>query len=418
MPRLRLVRLAALALTSVALGGSILRTPATHVAAGTFAVAPWPYLPGSAIPLRVNGFAAPYHAALLGPGRLSPAGDYEIPADARGSALVVAGNVDGLAATNLRIGTPPLPSRPFVAVASYDAGIVFHDAADFSVLGVLATVGAASDAAVDALGRIVATDTQGSELTLATLAPWSVRRVRGVPVGDEIAIDPVTHAIFVTNRDVDGKGGVTRVTADGGVTRVDTGATAEGVAIDGSRRIVYVANTNDGTVAAVDARSMRVVRRFHAVARVFSLVLSSGGTRLYAVSNQSVGSPFAQAGGVVALDLQTQTPHVVARSPNLTFPLGAALDPTRRTLFVTDEAVGVVDVLDAGTLRPKRAPLHTCTTPWKPSYDAATQRLYVPCAGADSVDVFDARTLRRVPHAPFVTGGYPLAVATWNPRSR
>jgi DNA-binding beta-propeller fold protein YncE len=43
----------------------------------------------------------------------------------------------------------------------------------------------------------------------------------------------------------------------------------------------------------------------------------------------------------------------------------------------------------------------------------ADGRLFVPCANADKVDVFDLRTLRRVNGAPFSTGGYPLSVAFW-----
>jgi DNA-binding beta-propeller fold protein YncE len=402
---------------SLALAGGIARNPSLHLAAGKISATNWPYLPGSSIPLRVDGFAAPYHATLLGPGRLLPSGVYEIPLGAfTGSAFLVAGNTYGLAATNLRIGAPPGVTRSFLIVASYDDGIIFHDADDFSVLGVLATGGTPSDAAIDALGRIAATDTQGSALTLATLSPWSVTHIEGVVLGDEVAIDPATHAIFITNRDLNGNGALTRVAPDGGITRVATGVTAEGLAIDASHHLVYVANTNDGTVAAVETRSMRVVRRFRAIARVFSLALSPDGSRLYAISNQSAGSPFAAPGAAVAISLDTPTPRVVARSANLSFPLGAAFDPASQTLFVTDEELGRIDVLDAATLRPRRAPLITCATPWKPSYDAAQERLYVPCAGANVVDVFDTRTLRRIAHAPFPTGRYPLAVAIWHPR--
>jgi DNA-binding beta-propeller fold protein YncE len=393
------------------------RVPSVHLATGKIAATAWPYLPGSSLPLRVDGFAAPYHAALLGPGRLSPDGVYEIPQEVLdGSALLVAGNTYGLAATSLRIAAPPRVSRPLLVVASYDDGLVFHDAEDFSVLGVLATGGAPSDAAIDALGRVAATDTQGSTLTLATISPWSVLHVGGVALGDEVAIDAVTHAIFITDRDVDGNGALTRVTPDGTVTRVVTGATAEGLAIDDSRHIVYVANANDGTVAEVDALSMRLVRRFKAIDRVFSLALSPDGTRLYAISNQSAGSPFAAPGRAVAIALQSAAPRVVARSADLAFPLGAALDWQAQTLFVTDEAAAHVDVLDAQTLRPKHAPLATCAIPWKPAFDAAGGRLYVPCAGAAAIDVFDVRTLRRRANAPFTTGTYPLAVAVWRPR--
>jgi len=382
------------------------------------ATAAWPYLPGSSIPLRIDGFAAPYRAAVLGPGSLSPAGVYEIPPRAPpGSVLLVAGNAHGLAAAHLRIGAPPSAARSFLVVASYDAGLVFHDAGSFAVLGLLATGGTPTDTDVDALGRIAATDTQGSELTLATLSPWGVAHIGGVSLGDEVAIDPASHAVFVTNRDVDGSGALTRVSLDGGVSRVATGATPEGLAVDAVRHIVYVANTNDGTVAAVDSHSLRVVRRFAAVPRVFSLALSPDGTRLYAISNQSEGSPFAAPGVAVAIDLRAAVPRIVARSPHLAFPLGAALDPATHTLFVTDEELGEVDVLDASTLHPKHAPLATCNIPWKPLFDGAGARLYVPCAGSDAVDAFDTNTLRRVAHAPFATGGYPLAVAVWHPSS-
>src|SRR5579863_1199195 len=222
------------------------RSVAPRIASGKISATAWPYLPGSTLPLRIDGFAAPYHAAVLGPGILSPDGVYQIPQHALpGSALLVAGNTYGLAAANLRIGTPPSSARSFVVVASYDDGVVFHDALRFSVLGVLATGGAPSDAAVDPLGRIAATDTQGASLTLATLSPWAVLHVGDVPFGDEVAIDPATRAIFVTNRDIAGNGALTRVAVDGSVAHVATGATPEGLAVDAGRHVVYVANTND-----------------------------------------------------------------------------------------------------------------------------------------------------------------------------
>lgn len=393
------------------------RPPHARLATGTIATTPWPYFPGSIIPIRVNGFAPPYHAALLGPGRLSATGAYEIPQRAtHGSALLVAGNGAGLAARRIRIAPPPSARRSLVAVASYDDGLVVHDAADFSVLGVLGTGGTPSDVDADATGRIAVTDTEGTALTMATLAPWSVARIEGVVLGDAVTIDRATGGAYVSDRDWNGTGALTRVGADGAVTRVATGATAEGIAIDESRQLVYVANANDGTVAVVDARTMRVVRRFAAVSRVFSLALSADGSRLYAVSNQSAGSLFAAAGSVVAIAVDGAVPKVVARSGPLEFPLGIALDAATQRIFVTDEALGNVDVLDARTLRASHAPLRTCSTPWKPTFDSASNRLYVPCAGANAVDAFDARTLQRVTNAPFATGSYPLAVAIWHPK--
>jgi DNA-binding beta-propeller fold protein YncE len=328
---------------------------------------------------------------------------------------VIAGNATGIAKRVFQIAEPPSPAHGFLAVASYDDGIVFHDLHAFTPLGVLATGGAPSDVASGRDGKIVATDTQGSAIPLASLTPWSVRRIEDVPFGDEIAIDDVADAIFVTNRDIQGSGALTRVARDQTVTHVATGQTAEGLAIDSKRRIVYVANVNDGTIAVVDAQSMRVVRHITAVARVFSLVLTPDGSRLYAISNQSTASPFAAPGSAVTIDLDARPPKIVARSGALTFPLGAALDTRRNQLFVTDESLDVVYVLDARTLRPKRPPLQTCRTPWKPTIDPIGERLFVPCARADQIDVFDTKALGRIAGAPFATGSYPLAVTVWRP---
>ncbi len=392
---------------------SVARAPSGYRATGTIAVSRWPYFPGSAFAIRVDGFSSPYHVALLGEGTFRNDGTYEIAAGASpADTLLVAGNQSGLAARNLRITAPPSPRRPLLAVASYDDGIVFHDARTFSVLGILATGGSPSDDAVDGAGRLAATDTQGDAVTFAALAPWRVSRVGGVPFGDEIAVDDPARAIFVTNRDVKGDGALTRIASDGSVVTVVTGRTAEGLAVDVRRQLVYVANVNDGTVAVVGARSMRVLRRFTAVPRVFSLALSTDGRRLYAISNQSAASPFAQPGAAVVFDLRRSPPRVVARSRDLTFPIGEVLDARSGTLFVTDEELNAVDVLDAATLLPKHSPLATCRTPWKPALDSAG-RLFVPCARADRIDAFDSRTLRRLPHAPFATGSYPLAVAVW-----
>lgn len=368
--------------------------------------------------MRVSGFAPPYRAALLGPGRLSPDGVYEVAGtQSPTTALLIAGNATGLAATRVRIAPPPLADRPLAIVASYDDGLVFHDARSYSVMGVLALGGAPAAVAVDSSGTLAAPDTDGTSVTRAVLTPWSVAAIGNVPTGDDVGIETASGAIFVTNREAGASGALTRVDKNGSVSRTLTGLTAEGLAIDQRRGIVYVANTNDGTIAAVDARTMRVLRRFPAVDRVFSLALAADGLTLYAVSNQSAGSFLGAAGSVVAFGLRSR-PRAIARSGPLNFPLGIALDVPAQRLFVTEEGLAEVDVLDARTLRRKSEPLHTCATPWKPALDPQTARLYVPCAGSDAIDVFDLRTLRRIRGAPFRTGSYPLSIALWHPSER
>ena len=370
-------------------------------ATGTIPGGTLPFLPGSTLPTRVNGFGAPYTRIVSGP--------------ARTQRSVIASGPNGLAMRSFTFAPAPDPEKAFIAVASYEDGVVLHDArAPFKAEAALGIGGAPGDVALDPGGRLASAVTDGDTATIATLDPWTVRTFTGVPFCDELAFDPASGALFITDRDVDGAGALTRIARDGTVTQRVLGLTAEGLVIDPVRERVYVANVNDGTVSIVDARSLVELRRFHVVDRVFSLALSSDGTRLYAVSNQSLHSPFAKAGGVVAVDVAGD-PRVVARSEPLSFPVGIVYDGARDRLYVTDEDTDAVDVLDARTLRPAHAPLATCTTPWKPTLDR--NLLYVPCARGDRVDVFDTSTMRRVAGAPFATGGYPLAVAVWHPPS-
>ena len=177
------------------------RTPQRPLASGQIAVTAWPYLPGTRIPLRIAGLSPPFQAVVLGPGRLNALGEYEIPIGASpGKALVVAGNGAGLASATLRVGTPPRHNRALLVVASYDDGLILHDAVNFSVIGVLGTAGAPADVAVDAEGRLATADTQDATLTLATLFPWSVTTVGGVELGDEIAIDANASALHFHRR--------------------------------------------------------------------------------------------------------------------------------------------------------------------------------------------------------------------------
>ncbi len=405
-----------LAVASSTLSGAVARTAAPHLATATITLSRWPYLPGSLLPLNIEGLAAPYHLEVLGPGRVLPPNTYELSdAQGAGSALLVAGNGSALASKRLRIGSAPRGDRPLVLVACYEDGLVLHHGGSLAVAGVLGTGGAPSDVAVDRLGRAAVTDTQGSDLTMLRLLPWSVSRIAGVIAGDDVAVDATTGSFFVTDREWNGSGALTRIGADGSVARVVTGDTAEGLAVDEHRQIVYVANTNDGTIAFVDARSLQILRRFPAVARVFSLALSRDGTRLYATSNEAADSPFGKAGRVIAIALGRQSPRIIARSGSLVFPVGIALDERTQTLFVSDEERNEIDVLDAATLRPRHDPLPTCAIPWKLTFDGPSDRLYVPCAGDNAIDVLDARTLHRIAGAPFATGGYPLAIAIWRP---
>ncbi|HEY8314239.1 MAG TPA: hypothetical protein VIG51_08670 [Candidatus Baltobacteraceae bacterium] len=396
---------------ALALLGGMPRVPARRMASVALAVPRGPYLPGSRLHVNVTGLFAPFQLQVLGPGAIDGT-TYVVPdvlAPESATLVVAAPGAAGIA--DVRLAPAPASAEHLIAVASYDDGIVLHDARTFAIVGYVPIGGAPGDVAIGSDGSIASPDTDGDSLTIVRRSPWHVSSAAGVALGNEVIADARTGAFFVSDRDANGYGALTRVAKDGSVTRARTGVTSEGLALDERRQIVYVGNVNDASVTAVDARTMRVLHRIPAVARAFGMVLDARTRHLFVVSNSS--RSMASGGGfVAAIDVGSPHRRIVARSARFAFPLGVALDAGRRRLFVTDEADNTVEVLDERTLRAVRSPLRTCDTPWRPHVDAASQRLFVPCARSNQIDVFDLRTLRRAPRAPFATGGFPLGVAT------
>lgn len=388
---------------------------AAALVVGSFAldIPALPYISGSRIPITAKGYYGSLNSHALGGGYVNGS-TYVAPniRDAR-SVTLVAGGKGAIAIASLRIVPPPAAAQPLVAVASYANGIALHDPKTFALLGIMAVPGSPGDVAFKSNGDIVTPDTDGDTLTSIARAPWGQSDATGVTAGNEVLLDGSTGNVFVSNRDVGGDGGLTRITSSGGVTRIKSGITAEGLAIDEGRQIVYVGNVNDRSVLAVNARTMQPIRRIASVDRTFGIALDAARQRLFVVSNVAKnmhGGP----GYVAAIDLGSERGRIAQRSARMTFPIGIALDTARQTLFVTDEGSDEVHVLDAGTLAARRTPLRTCRIPWRPHYDARSDRLYVPCARSNAIDVYRGDTLRRIPRAPFRTGGFPLGVATWH----
>jgi DNA-binding beta-propeller fold protein YncE len=356
---------------------------------------------GSRFPIAAEDGNDPGHLAVVGPGELI--GDvYYAPLVSRAvHVAIVAARPHASATLELTVIPLPPPSST-IAVASYGDGVVIHMRTNGEIAGVYPLGGGAVDVARDG-ERYFALTTDAGELW--TIAPGRLPLVTtNVPTGNEIATS--ASGIFVSNRDVNGDGALTRVR--GAITRrVRTGVTAEGLAIDRTAHRIYVANVNSASVVEVDTRTLLVVRSFATPSRPFALLLDRASARLYLTANQS-RSEFSRGGMAAAIDLASG--KVVQISGPFVLPLGLALERTSHRLFVGEEGRGRIDVLDDRTLRERQTAIAACSIPWRLALDERSRMLYVPCAGSDEVAVLDISARPR-PARFMKTGGYPLAVA-------
>lgn len=350
--------------------------------------------------------------ALIGPGRLDGT-TYVAPKRVSSiqTAAIVAARPRSTAAITITIAPYPAHDQRLVAVASYDAGIALHRRGGLQLEGVVPIPEGVADVAYDSATRtIFAIAARGSKLYALSRDTWKLRTTDGIALGNELAVDPHSGAVFVSNRDVGGNGALTRIIG-GKVQRVVTGKTAEGLALDAVHHRIYVGNVNDDTIAELDTRTLARLRTFKTVTRPFGIALDAARGRLFVVSNEPQRSQ-TTAPSVVAIDLHPAVPRATAHSAHFTFPLGAAYDAQRDRLFVTDEGAGKVYVLSGATLAAVHAPLHTCSVPWRPMVDVKLRRLYVPCARAGTLAAYDLDSLQALPGTPAATGGYPLAVSS------
>lgn len=380
--------------------------------AGTFAIViePGPYIGGSAIPIRTAGLSLEEPLfSILGPGEIAGPSYLTPVVRSPARATIIAATSNAVALHELQLVPPPDPRANLIAVATYYGGVVLHSPLDFHIVGIVPIAGAAGDVAIGSNGNLYIPSTDSTSLFVVSRAPWAVSEIGNVPFGNETVFDPTDDTLFVSNRDINGKGALTRVRG-GRVDRVVTGVTAEGLLLDAATHTIYVGNINDDSVVEIDSRTLAIRRRLVSVPRTFGIALDARRRRLFVVSNQNVG--MAGGGFVATIDLNAPRGRLVARSARLAFPLGAAFDPRTDTLFVSDEDTAQVYVLDARTLRPRRSPLQACAVPWRPHLDVVRRRLFVPCAHADRVAVFDVDRLHAVRGSPFATGRNPLGVAT------
>lgn len=282
----------------------------------------------------------------------------------------------------------------FAAPFAYITNQGSHDVSviDLAQQRVVATVpvGRSPAGVVAAGGRAFISNPDSRDISVIDMASQSVVRTLQAgqgPVGIDAA--PDGQQLFVADWYANellvfDTGG----TATQPVARIAVGHAPAGVASDGGD-IVYVAERDDDSVAAVSLRERRVVARAKVGTHPFALLLDAPRKRLYALNVLSDDVSVIDLAKPGAMPV-TATLHVGKA------PYGAALAAGGTLLYVSNQHEDSVSVIDAATL----APLRTLEGFGYPEGIAAYEdKVYVVNWMDDAVSVLDAasgRELRRI----------------------
>ncbi len=362
---------------------------------------------------------------VVGPGTIDRDGLYHSPAVAA-TADVVAdagdGVTDSVAVTTVR---PPAVQRPTVLSTCYEDGTVnVFDAHDRTLAGAFSTGGHAAGIAVDATTRraVFAVDTQLVVVDLATMR-WRASAPLAGARFSEVATLAFGYFAATDNLAEPDTPGVRlfRINPAGVpvfVSSVRAGETPEGIAAADNGRTFYVTAINSNAVMrfSVDPHGIaRATGSARTATRPFGVAVDPIHHLLFVADNDTATLNGSRANPGLerfALPSMHRIGTVVSTGSKAALPLGVAVDPSTSRLFVTNEGLSNVAVFSIPQLR-HIATLPAALTPWLPYLDALHHRLYVPNARADSISIFDTRTLRSVA-APLPTCAYPTSVAVFS----
>ncbi len=364
---------------------------------------------------------------VVGPGSINRNGLYR-SADAPATADVVAdagnGITDSIAVTTVK---PPALDRAKLLVSCYEDGTVNVYDADGGAFNGAFSVGAhASGITIDLGARraIFAADSQLVAVDLRSMRWQASAPLQGARLS-EVALLAFGYIAATDNLASPSTNGVRifRINATGVpelVSSVPAGDTPEGIATADQGRTFYVTAINSNTATRFSVDRYGVARRTGVAAtatRPFGVAVDEAHHLLFVADNDTATLNGSRANpGIERFSLPSmrRIGTVLNTGSKAALPLGLAVDSSVSRLFVTNEGLSNVAVYSIPSLH-RASTLRAGLTPWLPYLDEHNHRLYVPNARADSISVFDTKTLRSS-GPDFSTCAYPTSVTVFNPR--
>jgi DNA-binding beta-propeller fold protein YncE len=358
-----------------------------------------------------------------GDGSIDESGIYRAPPSPGGAASIVATIGGSVGGARVSVATPPAAGAVQALVACYaDGSLDVRGDRRADPFGRLLVGDSVGDVALDARTS-TAVATSGDRLISIDLltmiakksAPLNEARLGGVALlaGGAFAV--------ATNENAESNGAgiavyrLHRGAAPQLVSTAPAGETPEGIAIADDGRTMYVAAVNGNVVTRLVLNRDGTAKKTGAArtgTRPFGVAIDARDGVLFVADNDTPTLSGAQSRpGLEEFSLPALRrigAAISTGSPNA-LPLGVAVDPDSRRLFVTNEGDDDVAVYALPSLH-RVATLRVGRTPWLPAVDVRRHQLYVPNARDDSFDVLDTRTLAHV-RIGVPTCAYPVGVA-------
>jgi YVTN family beta-propeller protein len=213
-------------------------------------------------------------------------------------------------------------------------------------------------------------------------------------------LTPDGRALFVST-DHSARAALIDVTSGRRQASVAISEEPDGVAVRPDGKVGYVTAESANRVDVVDLVTKKVVRSISTARRPRSVLFTRDGTRAY------VSGELGRAVDVIDARAHRALRRIPIRAPEPVLPMGLALSPDERTLFVTTGRGGSVVVIDLDSGRAWTIDA-IGTRPWGIAVSKSGKKLYTANGPSNDVSVIDARSGQLL--AKIRSGASPWAV--------
>ena len=218
-----------------------------------------------------------------------------------------------------------------------------------------------------------------------------LRVIRGVSDPEQVAVSPDGRRLYVASEDT-GRLVVMDARQGGVLASLPVGGEPEGVAVSPDGTIAYATSEEDHTVAVVETAAPRVRSRVRVGLRPRNAVFTSDSRRAFV--------PGENDATVAAIDVAADRVTASIRLEGENFrPMGVALSPNDRALFVTTGRGRTLVRLDASTLA-VTGRVEVGERPWGVAISPDGRFAFTANGPSNDVTIVDAQSMRVVARVP------------------